>query len=627
MPEKAERESAPLRVEVFTRRSLFFLALWFGLAAGLLELLFLVIRVRLFEKGFFLRSRHFLWMVPLSDLLIFAAVGFAVVLPWPRLNRFPLRLVLGVLLFLSLMCQLLLVRGLNALACAVFAAGVAFQASRWIASHPIALTRVMRSSAPVLATLLIALLAFSAFSGAGGLLRESAASTPAPPGAPNVLFIVLDTVRADDLSLYGYPRDTSPNLARLASSGVRFDLARATAPWTLPSHASMFTGYRPHDLGVEKLGWLDKSVATLAEVMRSHGYDTAGFVANTFFCGHESGLARGFDHYEDYPVGPAEVLRSSSVGWLLFRTASRVSGEIIRLYSGDPQAGIILDFARKDATTVNAEFLAWVDRPRSRPFFAFLNYFDAHDPYIPPRGEPTAVPSAPRSHAQYQMLRDWQKLEKSQLSPADLAIARAAYDECIAALDRDLGKLFGSLERRGLLDNTLVVVTADHGEQFGEHGEFGHGFSVYQPEIHVPLLVRFPPKVPTGRVVREAVSLRDLPATVLELSGLGGPSPFPGRSLSVFWREGEVDRSAAAKFTAPFSELAAPIEKPTVKPPSDRFSGPAQCVLVGTYVYIRHGGGAEELYDLSADPAEQSNQISSADPELLDRCRSLLLER
>ncbi len=292
---------------------------------------------------------------------------------------------------------------------------------------------------------------------------------------------------------------------------------------------------------------------------------------------------------------------------------------------GDPESGIILDFARKDAKTVNAEFLTWLDANRSGPFFAFLNYFDAHDPYIAPRGDQTALEVSAKSHAQFEMLRDWQKLRKADLSAAELTLARTAYDECIAALDRDLGALFRSLEQRGVLENTLLIVTADHGEQFGEHGEFGHGMSVYQPEIHVPLLIHFPRQIPNGRVVADAVSLSDLAATVLDLAGLVGPSPFPGRSLSAFWRDPEP--AAAGKPAPPFSELAAPIEPATAKPASPVKNESVQAVVVDRFVYMHHGDGTEELYDLQTDPSEQANLVNSAKPELLDRCRALLGSR
>ena len=164
--------------------------------------------------------------------------------------------------------------------------------------------------------------ALACFSYGRELLSEHRALRRLPaaiPGAPNVLLIVLDTVRADALSLYGYDRDTSPNLVRLARGGVRFEQARATAPWTLPSHASMFTGRWPHQLDIGTFRPLDARSPTLAEVLGARGYVTAGFVANPIFCHADYGLARGFLHYEDIPVSPLEILRSTLLGERLLK--------------------------------------------------------------------------------------------------------------------------------------------------------------------------------------------------------------------------------------------------------------------------------------------------------------------
>ena len=147
---------------------------------------------------------------------------------------------------------------------------------------------------------------------------------PLPPAtAPNVLLIVLDTVRADHLSLYGYRRATSPNLERLAKHGIRFEEARATAPWTLPSHASMFTGHWPHELGVHWLTPLGGNAPTLAEYLGSHGYATAGFVANDLYCSYDTGLDRGFTHYEDYVLERLSPFRTARLVDLTLKTAAR----------------------------------------------------------------------------------------------------------------------------------------------------------------------------------------------------------------------------------------------------------------------------------------------------------------
>ncbi len=600
--------------------SILLMAGWFGLAAGLLELALLVVRVQVYEKGFFLRSTHFLWMVPVSDLAIFGSWGLLLALASWLGWRLPTRWVLGSLLFLSCASQLLLVRGLHSVTCALLSAGIAYRAALWMTPRLTGLGWLIRRGYAVLLVMLGLLVILS-------IVREAYLRRPPPnplPAVvgqtPNILLIVLDTVRADHLSLYGYGRDTTPHLARLANRGVRFDRARSAAPWTLPSHSSLFTGRWPHELGVERLGWLDATYTTLAEFLGSRGYTTAGFVANQFFCGHESGLSRGFQTYRDYPINPGEVVRASSLGWFLARTGSRIRDELLWLLTTRGPTSISLDFPRKTAAMVNRELLDWLGGTGRKPFFAFLNYFDAHDPYLPSQQPARPWGSVPKSRREFQMLRDWQKMNKKSLDPASLSLAQDSYDDCIAALDRDLGALMDELQRRNILDQTLLILTADHGEQFGEHGDYGHGMSLYQPEVHVPLLVSFPGRVPDGRVVREAVSLRDIPATVVDLIGGKDESPFPGRSLTRTWNGSPAEEPQSDD--APLSELDAPIEKAAGDAPSP---GPSQAILAGSTVYIRHQAAPEELYDLDVDPSESRNLSGSASAApVLAQCRRIL---
>jgi arylsulfatase A-like enzyme len=221
------------------------------------------------------------------------------------------------------------------------------------------------------------------------------------------------------------------------------------------------------------------------------------------------------------------------------------------------------------------------------------------------------------------MLRDWQKLDRNSLDPASQSLARDAYDDCLASLDRELGKLFDELRRRDVLDQTLLILTADHGEQFGEHGAFGHGMSLYEPEVHVPLIVVSPGRVPRGVIVDEAVSLRDVPATVADLVVGAVPSPFPGTPLTGTWSGSS--RQDAETANAPLSELDAPIEESHDSSGSHQHQGPCRVILAGRTTYLQHGDGTEELYDLENDPAESRNLIASADAtSLLARCRRLL---
>ena len=354
------------------------------------------------------------------------------------------------------------------------------------------------------------------------------AGLPAPPlNAHNVLLVVWDTVRASNLSLYGHPRNTTPNLARSAQKGVRYNLALAPAPWTFPSHSSFFTGHWPFQLISQWKYTLDAPVPTLAEHLSSQGYLTAGFSANTLNCTYESRLDRGFTHFEDYPLSPRSFLTRTVAGsWL-------VENIIVR---GDYYESKWIRYTiPRRATSITASFLQWLDhRQRDRPFFAYLNYFDAHEPYIPPPGYAGRFGITPRSPRDYQFLLDYGTPGWKSVPNRDIALARDCYDDCIAFLDDQLGQLLDELSGQGLLDNTLVIITSDHGESFGDHGLYLHGTSLYLDEIGVPLVI-LSPDAPANRVVNEPVSLRDLPATVLDRLGLSAGSPFPGQSLAAYW--------------------------------------------------------------------------------------------
>ena len=208
--------------------------------------------------------------------------------------------------------------------------------------------------------------------------------------------IVWDTVRASYTSLHGYPRDTTPNLAAWARKGVRYDRALAPAPWTFPSHCSFFTGQWPFRLNSQWKYTLDTSHSTLAEYLSSRGYQTAGFVANTDCCNYETGLDRGFAHYEDYALTPRSLVGRTVAGkWILENLLS----------FGDYYEKKWIGLQSRGAREINGAFLDWLGRRRTdRPFFAFLNYFDAHAPYIPPAGHAGRFGIRPGTPADYQVL-------------------------------------------------------------------------------------------------------------------------------------------------------------------------------------------------------------------------------
>ena len=290
--------------------TLLVLSAWCGLFSGLLEVGSIVVRKRYFDLNqFYWTSRHFVWAVPLINLLIFLALGMAV---WLLVLCIPHR---GRRLSTRFLCAMTLLPPfwaafprIHALAGLILVAGFAVQLVPVLERHAAGLHRMVRVSFPLLACLVAALAA--SLWGADRLKawREEARPLP-PPGSPNVLWIVLDTVGADHLSLYGYPRPTSPTIEELAARGIRFDRAKSTSSWTLPSHSSMFTGRWPHELSA---GWftpLDGAYPTLAETLGSHGYATAGFVANSWYCATDTGLARGFTTLPGSFLSPAHRLQ------------------------------------------------------------------------------------------------------------------------------------------------------------------------------------------------------------------------------------------------------------------------------------------------------------------------------
>jgi arylsulfatase A-like enzyme len=192
---------------------------------------------------------------------------------------------------------------------------------------------------------------------------------------------------------------------------------------------------------------------------------------------------------------------------------------------------------RKGAAVVNREFLDWLSQrvQPERPFLAFINYFDAHYPYRLPPGRIHHFGVEPTDTRHQALIQYWWDLDKTRLEPQDLALAVDAYDDCIADLDEHFGSLFDELKRRGVLERTWLIIASDHGESFGEHaGVFCHGSSLYQRELHVPLLIIPPGGGTTKQVVTETASLRDVAATIVDVLGLEASSPIPGSSLAQF---------------------------------------------------------------------------------------------
>lgn len=560
-----------------------------GIGVGWVE--FAVLRLRMAAWGYpgWYYSEYAVWMTPLAYAVAFL-LGLLCLAPllrfWPRLGaaRTVFAIVLGVGAYSVARAHL---GFLHPAASAVLAAGVAVQAARFRIPWLQIQRRVVWAGA---AAVLIAVPGIAVGQWGTKMLREQRAVQGAlsrATASPNVLFLFLDTVRARNLSLYGYQRPTSPNIEEIASEGVTFDRAIATSPWTLPSTASVVTGRYHYELSTNWETPLDRTFPTLAEIATQNGYRTAGFFANPYFGSRFFGLDRGFVHWEHAPLTPLTVLQDA---WLTRSLAESVRK---RLGAHGP-------LVRRSASDMNDAFLRWLKTERrGAPFFAVINYFDAHDPFHPPQPFRGRF-SDPGD--QY-----WYWAGPTRYDGETLRDLQSTYDDAIAYLDHELGALMEALRSRGVLDSTLIVIVGDHGEEFGGHGVVGHGSSLYTSVIRVPMILRYPPAAPQGLRVRTSVSIRDLAATAIDIAHL--EARIPGSSLRGHWD------SAAARTGTPIvlSEVfQVPHKLPGWYPVHE---GSMRSIVRGRWHYIRDGNGEESLYDLDADPLEVEGVADGA-PEL-----------
>jgi arylsulfatase A-like enzyme/tetratricopeptide (TPR) repeat protein len=369
---------------------------------------------------------------------------------------------------------------------------------------------------------------------AGEMAVVQAPSLPSgrTTAAHNVILITLDTLRSDRLSCYGSNLVDTPNIDAFAADGVRFTNASSTVPFTLPAHSSIMTGLYPPGHGVrENVGYvLDERFPTLAELLRDGGWATGGFVS-AFVLDHKWGIGRGFDHYFDnFDLREMETPNLGSV--------------------------------QRDGAETVAAAVSWLDeRPVDRPFFLWLHLYDPHEPYTPAEPFKSRYPGRP-------------------------------YDAEVAYTDSLVGDFRRAVDERGLLDDALVIVTSDHGEGLGDHGEEFHGFFVYDSTIHVALILKLPASDCAGRVVDRTVSHVDLLPTILDVVGLPIPENAQGTSLVPL-----IDGQDVAWNRPVYAESLYPLLHygwaPLRALRSDHFK------LIDV--------PRPELYDLTKDPGEEHN--------------------
>jgi len=413
----------------------------------------------------------------------------------------------------------------------------------------------------------VALSLFVAALGCGpGRTAPPAPAAAAPP--PNILLISIDSLRADHLGIYGYGRDTSPNLDRLARQGAYFARAWSTTSWTLPSHSSMMSSLEPASHGVNRgYSSLVPGVVLLPEALSSAGYRTAGVVSVVYLSGR-FGFDQGWDEYDDHTY--AEEAPPST---------KRRSTEIVARRAREMLDGF-----------------------GDQRFFLFLHFFDVHYDYVPPPPYDGMFDPAARGGIDDQRVLRMVK-PPDDLPPDLVPRLEALYDGEIRSLDEALGGLLAELDRRGIADDTLVMVTADHGDEFLDHGRLGHMRNLYDSTLRVPLIVRWPNGGLRGGRIDTPVSLLDVAPTLARAAGADRPAQWQGRDLVDLLQDGEPP---------PPLELVPLL-----------VGGGKALIDDGRFKLIAHKGrrGRDDwvqLFDLVADPAER-HDLSNSRRELAAR--------
>jgi arylsulfatase A-like enzyme len=441
--------------------------------------------------------------------------------------------------------------------------------------------------------------------------------SPAPAKRPNIVWVVWDTVRADHMSLYGYEKKTTPFVDEWARGARVYDDCTSASSWTVPSHASMFTGLLPAEHGAQHENeFLAEDLTTIAELLKSAGYQTFAWTANPHLSDEENFL-QGFDTRE-HPWDKDQIQRAKEILQAKLPELEEPS-ELERRLGRNDEAHWVLKAAGELA---RERWLAWnAKRDRERPFFAFFNYMEAHRPLIPPRKYREKMLAPDQIEASYKINFDWGPTWSycfglREYDPAELEVLRGTYDAALLELDSIFAELMHTLDEQGLADDTIVILTADHGEHLGEHHLLDHQYSLSQVLLRVPLIVRFTKKLAPGRDARPVMNM-DLFPTLLELASV--PNPRVGAAFGISLLDAKERRTRVADYSVPFKR---PLESMhTSQPEHDiaHFERGQLALIDGDWKLVQEVGGDARLYDLAKDPGE----LHDAAADNVEECRRL----
>ena len=414
----------------------------------------------------------------------------------------------------------------------------------------------------------------------------------------NIILVVMDTTRRDHLSCYGYERKTTPNLDELVKESLLFTNAYSPSPWTLPSHASIMTSLYPSSHGshynvnsssTPAVSTLDDSNITLAEILSQNEYKTAGVVGATF-CHSFFGLAQGFDYYNDdfgmidHDLNHYSVFRIVTLLFPLNKFLIHHSYHGIRR-----------------ASELNKIVFPWLKKNNRHPFFLFINYFDAHWPYSPPPPYDTLYKGKNQQLIIDNYGSDWNLYaavinKNHDLTDKERAHLLSQYDGEIAYLDNHIGELLEELKSLNLYDESMIIITSDHGESFGEHNLMDHGRALYEELLHIPLIIKYPLSQKITGTFRSPVSLLDIMPTILSTVAISLPKNFQGKVVT----KAHAHRKVFAEHYR---------DKLWIEKLGSRFDRDLLAVYSGDFKYIWASNEKHELYNVKEDPQESHNLI------------------
>jgi arylsulfatase A-like enzyme len=438
--------------------------------------------------------------------------------------------------------------------------------------------------------------AFFAYRGSQGAFPKRIPSSRTKN--PNVLLIVLDTVRADHLSCYGYHRQTTPHIDEFAKSARLYRNVLSPSIWTLPSHASLFTGL---PASVHGANWPDPYLRpqfdSLPAQLRNLGYQTVGLSCNGGFINARRGFDRGFDLFWN----PKD--RAKGFSHLLARELG-VRREHDDFWSS--------------ATSMHRRLGKWFaeDYRPDRPFFIFMNYIEAHYPYVPPIPAPVwSTPAAWRNRGSVPVgkMMEYSFAGSNPLTQKEIVEMQTLYDEEIVYLDRKIQELLVFLRSSGLDESTLIILTSDHGEHFGEHHQLEHWLWVYEPLVRVPLIVRNPGHFPPG-IESRLVQSHDIYPTILKLAGSSW-EPKPAHNCrSLLEQERPEPRFGVTEMLMPWLDPIVEMQHRFPEIDILRLAEPVRAVQVGEEKLIMYSDGRTELFHIAMDPGETKN-LAGEKPE------------